>query len=126
MPLAAMTAHNGIHNYYDLMDSAYDDDAIKADSRARGHVPIIDVNPRRNAELKADIERKARAQRTLNFPLPEQIRYNQRSSAERTNSQLKDNYGGNHVRVRGHAKVFAHLCFGVLCITATQIMRFVT
>ena len=54
------------------------------------------------------------------------VRYNQRSSAERTNSQLKDNYGGNHVRVRGHAKVFAHLCFGVLCITATQIMRFVT
>ena len=36
-------------NLYDLMDSAYDAAEIRAHSRALGHVPIIDVNPRRDA-----------------------------------------------------------------------------
>ena len=48
IPLATMTAGRLI-NLYDLMDSAYDAAEIKAHSRELGHVPIIDVNPRRNA-----------------------------------------------------------------------------
>jgi hypothetical protein len=35
------------------------------------------------------------------------------------------NFGGRHVRVRGHAKVYTHLMFGLLSITALQLMRLV-
>ena len=44
----------------------------------------------------------------------EDIRYNERSSAERVNSALKDSCGGRFVRVRGALKVFCHLMFGIL------------
>ena len=58
--------------------------------------------------------------------LAEDVRYNQRSAAERVNSNLKDNCGGNHVRVRGAAKVLCHLMFGILVVAVEQIMRLVT
>jgi transposase len=125
IPLATMTAQRVI-NLYDLMDSAYDNDGIRNHSIGLGHIPIIDLNPRADVALKADIEREAKAKNKLNFQTAEDVRYNQRSSAERVNSNLKDNFGGRHVRVRGHAKVYAHLMFGLLSITALQLMRLVT
>ena len=106
------------------MDSAYNAPEIFEQSRALGHVPIIDANPRRDG--KATIETEKRARKVLNYALAEEIRYNQRSASERVNSNLKDNCGGNHVRVRGDAKVFCHLMFGILVITVEQIMRLVT
>ena len=51
---------------------------------------------------------------------------NQRSSAERVNSNLKDNCGGNHVRVRGAANVLCYLMFCSLMVTVEQLMRLVT
>jgi hypothetical protein len=39
---------------------------------------------------------------------------------------VKDNCGGNRVRVRGAPKVFCHLMFGILVVTVEQIMRLVT
>jgi transposase len=125
IPLATMTAQRVI-NLYDLMDSAYDSDGIRNYSIELGHVPIIDINPRANAALKADIERENKARNILNFQTSEEVRYNQRSSAERVNSNLKDSFGGRHLRVRGHAKVYTHLMFGLLSITALQLMRLVT
>jgi len=53
----------------------------------------------------------------------QKIRFRQRSSAEHVNSHLKDNYGGNHVRVRGAQKVACHLMFGLLALTATQLFN---
>ena len=108
------------------MDSAYDAPIIRQRSRDLGHIPIIDVNPRRNASLAADIEREIIAKRESNFQTAEDIRYNQRSSAERVNGNLKDNFGGKHVHVRGHSKVYTHLMFGLLSIAALQLMRLVT
>ena len=32
-------------NLYDLMDAAYDAEAIRQHSRSLGHVPLIDINP---------------------------------------------------------------------------------
>ncbi|MGA8769639.1 MAG: IS5/IS1182 family transposase, partial [Rhodomicrobium sp.] len=55
----------------------------------------------------------------------EAIRYNERTAAERVNGALKDSYGGRTVRVRGHAEVFCHLMFGILALTAEQLMRLV-
>jgi hypothetical protein len=50
----------------------------------------------------------------------------ERSAAERFNSNLKDNYGGRFVLVRGPEKVMCHLMFGVLALTIEQLMRLVT
>ena len=125
IPLATMTVQRVV-NLYDLMDSAYDNDGIRTYSIGLGHIPIIDINPRRDADLKADIERENKAKNRINFQTSQDVRYNQRSSAERVNSNLKDNFGGRHIRVRGHTKVYTHLMFGLLSITALQLMRLVT
>ena len=42
---------------------------------------------------------------------------------ERVNARLKDEFGGRQIRVRGAAKVMAHLMFGVLALTADQILK---
>jgi len=122
IPLAAITAGR-VTNLYDLMDSAYDVPEIRDKSRALGHVPIIDANPRRGGKAKAGAE--ALAKQRVGYELAEEIRYNERSAAERVNGAIKDSYGGRMVRVRGHAKVFCHLMFGVLALTAEQLMRLV-
>lgn len=109
IPLAQMTATR-ITNLYDLMDAAYDAKEIHAFSRRLGHVPLIDHNPGRSGEKRK-------------MDPPEAARYKERSSAERVNSNLKDNYGGRHVRVRGAKKVACHLMFGLLALTATQLFN---
>ncbi len=108
IPLAQTSAER-VTSLYDLMDAAYDAEPIAAFSRGLGHMPIIDPNPRRGPKREMDSATKKR--------------YNERSTAERVNSMLKDNYGGRHVRVRGNAKVKLHLMFGVIAICATQILR---
>jgi hypothetical protein len=122
IPLATITASR-VTNLYDLMDSAYDAPEIREKSRTLGHVPIIDANPRRGGKTEAAAE--AQARRTAGYEPAEEIRYNERSSAERVNGSLKDNYAGRTIRVRGHAKVFCHLMFGILALTAEQLMRLV-
>ena len=42
---------------------------------------------------------------------------------ERVNARLKDEFGARTVRVRGAVKVMAHLMFGVLALTADQLLR---
>jgi hypothetical protein len=123
IPLAEITKSRVV-NLYDLMDKAYDAAEISHHSRNLGHVPIIDANPRRGGKAQAEAE--ARAKRHAGYQLAEDVRYNQRSSAERVNGNLKDNCGGAHVRVRGAAKVFCHLMFGILVLTVEQMIRLVT
>jgi len=57
------------------------------------------------------------------FTWAEHDRYREPTMAKRVNARLKDEFGGRHVRVRGAAKVMAHLMFGVLAPTADQILR---
>jgi Transposase DDE domain/Transposase domain (DUF772) len=125
IPLAVMTAQR-VTNCYDLMDSAYDAPEIWVKARELGHVPIIDRHPLRVAGGKTGFEAEARAKRAAGYKTAEDLRYNERTAAERVNSALKDSYGGRYVRVRGHAKVFCHLMFGILALTAEQLMRLVT
>lgn len=108
IPLA-QTTDGRVCNLYDLADSAYDASEILAFSRKLGHVPLIDPHPRRTDAIPFDQASK--------------IRFRERSTAERVNSNLKDNFGGRFVRVRGHAKVMAHLMFGLLALTATQLFN---
>ena len=108
IPLAQMSSER-VKSLYDLMDAAYDSPQIHSFSESLGHKPIIDHNPRRGEKKLMDPATKAR--------------YAERSSAERVNSNLKDNYGGRNIRVKGASKVMAHLMFGVVSITAMQIFR---
>ena len=124
IPLAEETATK-VTSLYDLMDSAYDSPKIAAHSKSLGHVPIIDKNKGQNLRTKPELEAEAQALRTLNMEAPHRVRYKQRSSAERVNSRLKDDYGGRMVRVRGYAKVACHLMFGILALTADAILNLV-
>ena len=125
IPLAKLTSERAT-SLYDLMDSAYDSQPIRDFSIALGHVPIIDVNPRANQALKAEREAEAKRRRILNFKLPEELRYNERSGSERVNGRAKDDYGASTIRVRGHAKVYCHLMFGILAMAAERILRLIT
>lgn len=122
IPLAKLTAER-VDNLYDLMDSAYDAAEIRACSEQLGHVALIDPNPRRDAEKKAELKREALAQRSIGQLTPQALRYHERSTVERVNGRLKDEFGGRHVRVRGHAKVLCHLMFGIVALTVDQLMR---
>ena len=39
------------------------------------------------------------------------------------NARLKDEFGGNHVWVKGHTKVMSYLMFGLLALSVDQLMR---
>ena len=108
------------------MDAAYDAQEIRDHSRSLGHVPLIDINTRRNTSLKDELNAEARRRQLLGFQLPADVRYHERTAGERVNGRLKDEFGARHVRVRGAAKVMCHCMFGVLALTADQLLRLVT
>ena len=122
IPLAEMS-NKRVTSLYDLMDAAYDSPIIIEHSQSLGHVPIIDVNPRKKGQ-KAELELELKAKRVANYKSCEAIRYNQRSSVERVNGRLKDEFGARMVRVKGHTKVMSHLMFGVIALTVDQLMKF--
>ena len=108
IPLMKLTSSK-MDYCYDLMDAAYDAGQIWEESRALGHVPIIDRNARGgDATPMAPHEAK---------------RYNERSSSERFNSRLKEQFGGRNVMVKGAHKVMQHLMFGVIAIFADQLLK---
>ena len=72
-----------------------------------------------------EIEAESKRQKLLNLKYPEQVRYNERTTAERANARLKDDFGGRMVRVRGNAKVMCHLMFGILALTADHLVKLV-
>ncbi len=125
IPLAEMTAKRVV-SLYDLMDSAYDIPGIIAHSKSLGHVPLIEKNPRRDKALAEELEAESKRQKLLNLESAEKIRFKERTTAERANARLKEEFGGRMVRVRGQAKVMCHLMFGVLALAADQLMKLVT
>ena len=125
LPPAELT-NQRVTSRYDLMDSAYDAPIIKEHSKSLGHVPVIDINPRSNKKLKKELKAESQRADLINFERPEDRRYKERSNIERVNGRLKDEFGGRMFRVRGCAKVIAHLMFGILALTADQLLRFVT
>ena len=123
IPLAKISSKR-VTNLYDLMDSAYDAPQIHETSRQLGHIPLIDKHPRRDKELKIEIKVENKRSRIAGYQTAETIRYKERSTVERVNARLKDEFGGRVVRVKGHAKVMCHLMFGILALTSNQMMCF--
>jgi len=116
IPLATMTTQR-VTYLYELMDSAYDADHIHQQSRSLGHVPIIDPHPRRG---KAEPFAPAAPPQ---LSPAQHDRYRERTMVERVNARLKDEFGGRHLRVRGGAKIMAHLMFGILALSVDQLLR---
>lgn len=112
IPLATLTAQR-VDNLYDLMDSAYDVPLIREKIIALGHVPIIDGHTRRGGEKPV-------------FAPHEAQRYKERTTCERVFARLKEDFGGRVVRVRGPAKVMTSLLFGLLALTADQLLRLIS
>jgi hypothetical protein len=108
IPLAVMSARR-VTNLYDLLDAGYDCTAIREFSRGLGHVPIIPWQKRGSQQPE--------------LAPHEKMRLRERTGVERVFSRLKDEFGAATVRVRGWAKVMTHLMFGILALTADQILR---
>jgi hypothetical protein len=119
IPLATMTAQR-VTNLYDVMDAAYDATEIYQHSRGMGHVPIIRPVRRQHKEIPFSGRDKWEARE---MTWAEQDRFRERTMVERVNARLKDEFGGRQIRVRGASKIMAHLMFGVLALTADQILK---
>lgn len=124
IPLSEISASRVI-SCYDLMDAAYDAAEIKQQCEKLGHIAIIDTNPRRDVALKEELRNEASRQRMIGQKDHTVTRYNERSTVERVNGRLKDEFGGRTVRVRGNTKVMCHLMFGIVALTVDQLMKFV-
>jgi len=108
VPMAEITAKR-VTNLYDLMDRGYESDLIRQHSEKLGHVPIID--------------RQKRGKQDYQMAPHETARFRERTAVERVCARLKDEFGAGSVRVRGAAKVMAHLMFGLLALTVDQLLR---
>jgi hypothetical protein len=108
IPLIKLTSKK-VTYLYDLMDAAYDAERINETSRKFGHIPIIDKN--------------GRGKEVVPMAPHEAERYRIRSTAERANSRLKEDFGAANVMVKGNSKVTLHLMFGVIALFSDQLLR---
>jgi hypothetical protein len=118
IPLATMSSKR-VTYCHELMDSAYDAADILDHSRAMRHVPIVDPHNRGRKTAGTFLPGKAPRQPSW----AESDRFRERTMVERVDGRLKDEFGGRYVRVRGAAKVMAQLMFGVLALTADQLLK---
>jgi hypothetical protein len=124
------TSSTRVNYFYDLQDAAYDAQIIRSFSRRHGHRAIIDINPRNSAQLKEKIATDKEEQellKRLKFSVSSDAEhYNQRSSIERINGNLKDNYGCRNIYYKGAEKVQSVLSFALLCICIEQSIKLLT
>ena len=89
-------------------------------------MPIIDCNPRRDTARKTELQAEDKRRKLIGLADAEAVRFDERTTVERVNGRLKDEFGAAMVRVRGNAKVMCHLMFGIVALTADQILRLST
>jgi hypothetical protein len=116
IPLMTLSSQR-VAYLYELSDSAYDAQQIDQQSRQLGHLPITALHGRR-ASKKATALFPAGTMPQLT--LAQEERFKGRTMIERINARLKDEFGGNTLRVRGVKKVMAHLMFA---LTVDQWLR---
>ena len=119
IPLMTLSSQR-VDYLYELSDSAYDAKQIDEQSRQLGHVPITALHGRRASKKATDLFPAGTMPQLT--PAQEE-RFKGRTMSERMNARLKDEFGGNTLRVRGAKKVMAHLMFGVLALTVDQWLR---
>ena len=119
IPLMTLSSQR-VDYLYELSDSAYDAKQIDEQSRQLGHVPITALHGRRASKKATDLFPAGTMPQLT--PAQEE-RFKGRTMSERMNARLKDEFGGNTLRVRGAKKVMAHLMFAVLALTVDQWLR---
>jgi hypothetical protein len=122
IPLATISTRR-VTYCYEVMDAAYDAYHIAEQSRAMGHIPIIDPKAPGGPKSQAKDIPMSKPKRQLSPA--QQERYKERTMVERVNARLKDEFGARQIRVRGARKVMAHLMFGVLALTVDQLLKLV-
>ena len=122
IPLMTLSSQR-VDYLYELMDSAYDANDLHVHSRKLNHVPIIAPHPRRGTKQPSQLPKAFPEQPAPEMSWAQQERFKERTMIERVNARLKDEFGARHLRVRGAAKVMAHLMFGVLALTVDQWLR---
>lgn len=122
IPLMKMTAER-VTSLYDVMDSAYDANAILAEVASMNHVAIVQPHPRRNGRSKSQLPKVFQPKQAPEMTWAQRERFKERTTVERVHARLKDEFGARNVRVRGAAKVFAHLAFGLLALTVDQLLK---
>jgi Transposase DDE domain/Transposase domain (DUF772) len=120
IPLATISSQR-VTYFYEVMDAAYDAYHIAEQSRAMGHIPIIDPKAPGGPKSQAKSIPMSKPKRELSPA--QQERYKERTMVERVNARLKDEFGARQIRVRGASKVMAHLMFGVLALTVDQLLK---
>ncbi len=103
-------SNSKVHSLYTLADKGYDAEDLKKHIRSFGKVPLIQPREMSYAQEKL-------------FDPASLIRFKTRTTVERSFSRLKDCFGLRHIRVRGHAKVQAHIMFGILALSAFRILE---
>jgi hypothetical protein len=103
----ARTSQQRVTWCYDIMDAAYDAQAIVDDSLAQGRIPVIDINPRADKDRKDEILAERARRALVNIPDRDDELYKIRTVAERANARLKDEFGARNLRVRGHPRRYA-------------------
>ncbi len=107
---------------YELMDSAYDADSIHAHKQT-ARPQLVSPHPRRAVRTPAHLRAAFPVPQAPQLTEAETERFKLRTMSERVNARLKDEFGAASIRVRGGAKVMAHLMFGVLALTVDQWLR---
>lgn len=109
IPLAGLTAERTLAVCYQLMDAGYVGEPIRTAAQALGQVAIV-------------APKASRSRPATPLDPAQKKRYGLRSAVERFFSDLKDNRGGDSVRVKGHAKVHLHLMFGLLAVFGAKLI----
>ena len=111
IPLMQMVTKRVGQVFYNLFDAGYQGKPILRVSETFDQVAIIATKKTKRDEPPIPLA----PDRTK--------RFENRTTVERFNSDLKDNHGGNFVFVRGKPKVHTHLMFGVLAIFGLRVLR---
>jgi len=86
-------------------------------SRELGHVPIIRAVKRGRKEIPFQ---SVQPSREFTWAAD---RFEERTMVERVYARLKHEFTGCQIRVRGAHKIMSHLMFGVLALTADEILK---
>lgn len=122
IPLSMMSSSRATV-LYELMDSAYDVNAIKGYVKEKGRVPLVRTH-KRKGQRKVLVENNEKASKVLNWKPADERRLQHRFSNERLFARLKDSFLGQFVWVREHSKVMCHVMLGVLSLYASEITSF--
>jgi hypothetical protein len=121
IPLSKMSSERATV-LYELMDKAYDGQAVNDYIISKERVPLI-AKASRGSELKERHSQEKLARKSLSWKSARATRLSHRAVNERMFARLKDYFSCMSLWVRGHAKVACHVTLSVLCLAVDELLR---